>query len=198
MPTTKRQIYDEAACHIIQRGNNRQALFKEREDFEKFLSLIREYKLIYPFELYNYCLMRNHLHLLIKILKGDDLKKVMQGVFQSFRFYFRKKYGYTGYLYQGRYKSKIIQKDAYLLECARYIERNPLRAGVVENLIDYEWTSYNFYAYGASDRLLTVNPLYNSLSSDDVRRKELYKEYVSATRLYEEFIDKEFKIKQGN
>ena len=77
MPTTKREIYDEALCHIVQRGNNKQTLFKERHDFEKFLSLIKDYKSICPFELYNYCIMRNHIHLLMKIVKGRDLAKIV-------------------------------------------------------------------------------------------------------------------------
>jgi putative transposase len=195
MPTTKRQVYDEAILHIIQRGNNKQTLFKEREDFEKFLALVKDYKIVYPFELYNYCLMRNHIHLLMKILKGADLAKAMQGIFQSFRFYFRRKYKYSGYLYQNRYKSKVIKKDDYLLECARYIERNPLRARIVKDLADYEWSSYRYYAYGIANSMLTANPLYISLSSDATKRKELYKEYVLTPRIYEEILDKEFKIK---
>ena len=108
MPKAGRQIYDGAICHIIQRGNNRQEIFKEDQDYKKFLSIIKGYKWVYPFEIYNYCLMRNHIHLLIKIPTAKDLAKIMQGIFQSFRFYFGKKYNYAGYLYQGRFKSKLI------------------------------------------------------------------------------------------
>jgi len=194
MPTTSRQAYDEAVYHIVQRGNNRQSLFREEEDFEKFLTLINEYKHIYRIELYNYCLMKNHIHMLIKIFKASELPKMMQGVFQSFRFYFRKKYYYTGYLYQGRYKSRIIENDSYLLECARYIERNPLRAGIVKDLIDYKWTSYGFYAYGYKNSIITKNPLFGSLSADLLKCRELYKEYILTPRPYEEIIDNEFKI----
>lgn len=117
MPTAGRLICDGAVCHIIQRGNNRQKIFRDNGDYEKFLSLIKECKTRYDFDVYNYCLMSNHIHFLVKISHGRELSRLIQGTFQSFRFYYRRKYKYTGYLFQGRYKSKIIEKDTYLLEC---------------------------------------------------------------------------------
>ncbi len=194
MPTQRRVIYDGAVCHIIQRGNNRQKVFREEEDYKKFLSLIKEYKDKFAFELYNYCLIPNHLHLLMKIIKKDDMAKLMQGVLQSFRFYYRRKYKYTGYLYQGRYKSKLIEKDSYLLECARYIERNPLRAKIVEDLSSYKWSSYNFYANGHINDIITENPAYAALGDNVEDRQKAYREYVLTSRAYEDIIDKEFKI----
>jgi len=99
MPTQGRLIYDGAVCYIIQRGNNRQKVFREENDYWRLLYFIFKYKSKYEFDIYNYCLMSNHLHLLIKISCGRDLPKLMQGIFQSFRFYYRKKYKYTGYLF---------------------------------------------------------------------------------------------------
>lgn len=194
MPTAARLIYDGAVCHIIQRGNNRQKVFREEEDYEKFLSLVERYKIKYAFDLYNYCLMSNHLHFLIKIHCGKELSRAMQGIFQSFRFYYRKKYQYTGYLFQGRYKSKIIDKDAYLLECARYIERNPVRANVVKDPAQYKWTSYLVYARGQKSDIITENPMYTAIGNNDAERRRSYQEYVLADRIYEHIIDKEFKI----
>jgi len=194
MPAHGRIIYDGAVCHIIQRGNNRQKIFKEVEDYKKLLSLIIEYKAKFVFELYNYCLMPNHLHLLMKISKGDDLSRLMQGLFQSFRFYYKRKYKYTGYLYEGRYKSKLIEKDSYLLDCARYIERNPLRAGIVKDLSHCKWSSHLFYACGDKNDIITENPLYCALGDGIATRQKAYKEYVLTPRAYEEIIDKEFKI----
>jgi putative transposase len=194
MPTQGRIVYDGAVCHIIQRGNNRQKLFREEEDHEKLLSLIKEYKEKMAFELYSYCLMSNHLNILMKIINKNNLPKLMQGIFQSFRFYYKRKYGYTGYLYQGRYKSKLIEKDLYLLECARYIERNPLRAKIVTDLSAYRWSSYNFYAYGQKNDIITENPMYAALGNDPMARQEAYREYVLTSRAYEDIVDKEFKI----
>ena len=194
MPTQGRIIYDGAVCHIIQRGNNRQKIFREEEDYAMLLSLIKGYQDKIAFEVYNYCLMSNHLHILMKIIEKDDLSKLMQGVFQSFRFYYKRKYRYVGYLYQGRYKSKLIEKDSYLLECARYIERNPLRAGIVKDLATYKWSSYNFYVYGQKNDIITENPMYLTLDNDFIARQEAYGRYVLTPRAYEDIIDKEFKI----
>jgi putative transposase len=194
MPTQARVVYDGAICHLIQRGNNKQKIFREEDDYRKFLVFIKEYKDKFNFELYNYCLMPNHLHLLMKILKGGDLSRLMQGLLQSFRFYYKSRHDYTGYLYQGRYKSKIIEKDSYLLECARYIERNPLRAGMVKDLAHYKWSSYNFYAAGHKNDIITENPMHNILVNDTATSQKVYRDYVVSPRAYEEIMDKEFKI----
>jgi len=194
MPTCGRIVYDEAIYHIIQRGNNRQKIFRDDEDYEKFLSLFEEYRNKRAFELYNYCLMPNHIHILMKIFKKEDLAKLMQSIFQSFRFYFRKKYKYTGYLYQGRYKSKLIEAENYLLECARYIERNPLRSRLIDDLSLYKWSSYPFYANGHRNGIITENPLFCTLSADNAKRNEAYIQYVISPRPYEEILDKTFGI----
>jgi len=194
MPTCGRLIHDNAVCHIIQRGNNRQKICVDEEDFGKFLSLIDTYKAKFAFELYHYCLMANHLHLLLKIIMKDDLAKLMQGIFQSYRFYFKRKYRYSGYLYQGRYKSKLIKTDNYLLDCARYIERNPLRARIINDLSQYRWTSYPVYALGHESGIITENPLFSTLSNDGIKRRQMYRDYVIPARPYEEILDREFGI----
>ena len=194
MPTAARVIYDGAICHIIQRGNNRQKIFREDEDYVAFLGLISRYAIRYNFNLYNYCLMSNHLHLLIKIVRGKDLSKLMQGIFQSYRFYYRRKYKHTGYLFQGRYKSKIIESDSYLLECARYIEKNPVRAGIVKDLSCYKWSSYVFYACGHRNDIITENVMFSGLGSNIAERQKVYQEYVLVDRTYEDIVDKELNI----
>ncbi|MFH1791653.1 MAG: transposase [Candidatus Omnitrophota bacterium] len=194
MPKSRRVVHDGAVLHITQRGNNRQKIFRDDKDCAKFISLIRRYKKKFAFDLYNYNLMPNHPHLLMRIMKRKDLPKLMQGVLQSFRFYYKRKYGYTGYLYDGRYKSKIVDNDAYLLDCARYIERNPLRARLVKDLSKHKWSSYLFYAYGRKDSIITENPLYAALGRNESARRKAYREYVLAPRPYEDIIDKEFKI----
>jgi putative transposase len=192
MPTCGRIIHDGAVCHIMQRGNNKQKIFRDDEDYGELLSLFDEYRNEFAFELYNYCLMPNHLHLLLKIFKKEDLPKLMQGIFQSYRFYFKDKYQYTGYLYQGRYKSKLVESDSYLLDCARYIERNPLRAGIADNILQYKWSSYPFYALGQMNVRVKINPLFCTLAKDAARRREAYVEYVCRPRPYEDILDKVF------
>jgi putative transposase len=180
--------------HVVQRGNNKQTVFREEEDFEKFLSIIRKYISKFKVEIYHYCLMKNHIHILLKIFKKETLAKIMQGIFQSYRFYYKRKYGYIGYLYQGRYKSQLIQDDSYLSECGRYIERNPVRAGIVKRPYDYKWSSCKHYVYGEGDDIITENPLYESFGKTIENRRSAYREYVSTTRPYEEMVDKQFGI----
>ncbi len=179
MSIGERKVYDNTIYHIVQSGNNKETIFKEDDDFKKFLSLIQRYMGWYDFELYHYCLMSTHIHLLLKIFEKEVLAKLMQSLFQSFRLYFKAKYGYLGQLYQGRYKSKIINKDEYLLVCSRYIERNPIRAGIVRDPKDYKWSSYKFYAYsGYRNDILTENPLYSTMGADRATCESAFRNYV--------------------
>jgi putative transposase len=124
------------------RGNQKQATFIEETDFMKYLDILRHYKRKYHFRLYGYCLMPNHVHLILEIKKSGDLSKVMQGLNQTYTIWFNEKYKKVGHLWQGRYKSKVIQKDKYMLECIAYVELNPLRANIANSPFDYHWTSW--------------------------------------------------------
>jgi putative transposase len=140
--------------------------------------------------------MPNHLHILAQVIKSKDLAKLMQGVLQVYAHYFRKKYASVGFVFQNRYKSRHIDSDAYLLECGRYIERNPLRAGLVSDLSGYPWSSFLFYAKGIpSDIIKFPNPLYASLGITDLERHARYSERVLEIRPYEHIVDKEFRIR---
>ena len=190
MPRLARKFYDGAVYHIIQRGNNKNKIFIEKQDYSRFLRLISKYKEKYSFELYNYCLMTNHVHLLIRIIKKENMPKLFQGLFQSFQYHHRRKYDYCGSLYQNRYKSILVENDAYLLECARYIERNPLRGKIADSIDEYKWSSYNFYVNGEKNKIITPNPLYISLAKTTTKRRKLYVNYVLNPRPYEELLDK--------
>ena len=194
MPRVKRLVGDDSVFHIIQRGNNKQSIFSEEEDFKEFLSIVGRYIAKFKVEIYHYCLMKNHIHILLKIFKKETLAKIMQGVFQSYRFYYRRKYGHTGYLYQGRYKSELIQDDSYLSECGRYIERNPVRAKIVKGPDEYKWSSCKYYTSGQKDDIITEDPLYENFGNTIKRRRANYKEYVSTPRAYEEILDRQFEI----
>jgi len=189
MPRLQRQICDEGIYHIAQRGNNKNKIFLDEDDYKEFLSLLKRYKHKYLFELYHYCLMKNHIHLLVKIIKKKDMAKLFQGIFQSFQYHHRRKYNYCGSLYQNRYKSILIQTESYLLECGRYIERNPLRAQIVNSPGRYRWSSYLFYATGERNMVITPNPLYAELAKTIQKRRKLYIDYVSQARPYEELLD---------
>ena len=192
MPSSARVVYDNAVYHIVQRGNNKQDIFKDEKDFKRFLSIIRRYIRKYNVQVYHYCLMLNHVHLLVKITRRECLAKMMQSILQSYRLYYGNKYGYVGHLYQGRFKSKLIEDDSYLLECGRYVERNPARAGLVAKPDEYPWSSCIFYTFGKRNSIITANPLYGSFGNSIKDRQVGYNDYISTPRPYEEIIDKEF------
>ncbi len=188
MPRKPRRLTESGIYHIITRGNNRQSLFRKVEDFDYYLELIQLLKEEYLFELYHYCLMTNHTHLLIKFFDEEALQKLMQRINLTYAKYYRRQYHYHGHVFQDRFKSFPIESESYLLECGRYIERNSLKAKMVQDLKDYPYSSYCYYAYDQEGPVLTPNPLYLELSSDPSTRQLKYREYLLQSRPYEEFI----------
>lgn len=189
MPRIGRVVCDNAVYHILNRGHDRRKLFSSPEDFKAFKELIARYKQRFQFDIYHYCLMSNHFHLLLRVAKGVELSPLMKGISQSYSFHHKRHYKLSGYLFQNRYKSIPILKDSYLMECGRYIERNPVRAKITDDPGAYYWSSYHFYAKGRLDVIITPDPLYQDLSVIEAERRRLYIEYVSASRPYEDLLD---------
>ncbi len=144
MPRSARLKSESGMYHIIMRGINRQILFWDEKDFIRFIQTLEKYKNICEFNLYAYCLMDNHLHLLLREGK-EPLETVMRRICGSYVFWYNKKYDRIGYLFQDRFKSEPVENDEYFLAVLRYIFQNPLRAGMVENIKDYTWTNYKDY-----------------------------------------------------
>lgn len=196
MSRDARRLVDEGNYHIVTRGIDRRVLFRDKSDNQYFLDIIRANLVRFEISIFHYCLMVNHIHLLVKVTRATDLPKFMQIVLQGYAYYFRKKYLSVGFIFQNRYKSRLINNDAYLLECGRYIERNPLRARIVLDLSKYHWSSYSIYAKGEQDGIVKLlNPVYLDLAGTDEKRREAYIDYVSQGRPYEDILDKEFHIK---
>lgn len=158
MPRRTRLLIPNACYHIIQRGNQKQNIFLEGADFEKYLEILLRYKRKYDFKLYAYCLMPNHIHLIVEVKNGNDLAKIMQGVSLTYTLWFNKKYGKVGHLWQGRFKNMVIQKDRYLIDCLNYIEYNPVRANLVLSPLDYMWSSWKYRTLNISSSLLNMLP----------------------------------------
>ena len=142
---------------------------------------------MHKFLLHHYVLMKNHIHLCITMTQDTDLAKMMQGLQLSYNYYLRNKRDYVGYLWQGRFNSKIIGDDLYLLTAGLYIERNPVKAGIVDNPEDYPWSSYRCYALGESDPLIDPSPLYNDLRKSTGGRQKEYRELM-ATKIKELYV----------
>jgi len=170
--TTERVVYmarggrvliEHACYHIVARGNQKQVIFKENDDFDKFLGIVKMAKKKYTIKIYAYCLMPNHVHLLIDPSDSYEISKFMHWINRGYTAYFNTKYEKVGHLWQGRFKSKPIVKDNYLFHCASYIEMNPLRAGLVTDISNYLWTSYNERCLLSDTSRLDDIMLYNIL-----------------------------------
>ena len=192
MPRRPRQLVDDGCYHLIARGNNRQFVFQEAGAFRHFLTLLARAKAKYPAKLYHYCLMSNHLHLLLQIAQAEQLPTFMQGLLQGYGRWFKAQQRYVGHVWQGRYKSPRVAEESYYLEAGRYIERNPLRAKLVRDLKDYAWSSYPFYAFGATDPLVDPDPYYDRLGATAEQRQEAYRDFVRLETPYANVLDHHF------
>ena len=189
MPRPPRPLLDGGCYHVIARGNNRQFIFAETKAFQYFLALLGRAKARYPAKLYHYCLMSNHIHLLLAIACGTELPKFMQCVLQGYGRWYQHRVGQVGHVWQGRYKSPLVAQDSYFLEAGRYIERNPLQAKLVTELQEYPWSSYPFYAHGTPSPLVDEDPYYAQLGPNPYRRQEAYREFVRRASPYTHVLD---------
>lgn len=154
MSNVKRILMEHACYHIITRGNQKQKVFRCQEDYLIYLSLLRRFKRKYKFRVYAYCLMPNHIHILGEIENHLLLSNFMHDLNRTYTFYFNNDHKKVGHLWQGRFKSMIITKDRYLVDCINYIELNPLRANLVKQLSEYLWSSYNARVLGKDDKII--------------------------------------------
>ena len=189
MPRKTRALLDGGYYHLIARGNNRLFVFPIEGGFERFTHLLAASKQKYSWRLAHYCLMSNHLHLLGQLAQGVTLPKLMQFLLFEYSRWYRTQTGYVGHLWQGRYKSPLVAADSYFLECGRYIERNPVRAGIVERPEDYRWSSYRYYAFGDADPLVDEDPFYVTLGANPMSRQQRYREFVSLKGPYDHLVD---------
>lgn len=150
-----REWYPGAVYHIMNRGNRRGDLFREEEDYVRYLKILAIARGRFPFRLLGYCLMTNHVHLLIETLE-DPHWRIIQYAHRSYCVYFNKKYNLIGHLFQGRYTDEIVEEDSYELEVSRYIHLNPVRANMVERPADYPWSSYGLYAGQVEETVIPV------------------------------------------
>jgi putative transposase len=188
MPRRQRELEDGGIYHVYSRGNNRQRLFRGEADFEKYLELLKRSRERYAFRLYHYCLMSNHVHLLLEIMCGKDLARVMHDLQLGYARYYKKQYKYTGHLYQGRYRSPRIPGESYYLQCGRYIERNPVKTGLVSQAEDYKYSSAAYYVLGQRNDLITPNRYYAGMGRTETERQAAYRELVRLEEPYSDMV----------
>lgn len=181
MPRQPRPIADGLVYHALNRGNNRHCVFADDADHFAFLHALAQTQLRYPFALFAYALMGNHFHLVLRPGPGQSISRILQSLTVAHTWRYHRRHGSSGHVWQGRFKSPVIQQDAHLLTVLRYVEANPLRAGLVADLADYPWTSYAAHGFGRPDPLLTEPPGWSNLpGADAAARQAWWREWVHA------------------
>lgn len=164
--------------HLIQRGNNRQVIFADESDFKAYLHWLQEYSEKYSVAVHAWCLMTNHVHLLSQGEADDSVSKMMQSIGRQYVRYFNHKYQRTGTLWEGRFRSCLVDAESYLFELYRYIELNPVRASMVDSPDEYPWSSYRINALGIESELCTPHERYLALGRSRAERQKSYRAMI--------------------
>jgi REP element-mobilizing transposase RayT len=180
MPVSRqpRKLSESGLYHVVFRGVNHCHLFEEKEDFAKLFEILASIKEELPFELYAYCLLDNHVHLLIKENAPKELVSVMRRLLSPYAVYFNRKYGRSGALIADRYKSECVESNEYLLVLIRYIHQNPVRAGMATRIDSYSWSSYNVYL-GKREGLVNTDFVLGMFAGNQQKARE---EFISFHR----------------
>lgn len=190
MARQPRIIIPDQPVHIMHRGNNRQDIFINDEDRQRFLQYVNTSLNATGCKLHAYVLMTNHFHFLLTPPNGEALSRFIQSLGRHYVRYFNAEYKRSGTLWEGRYKSCLIDSDSYLLTCYRYIEENPVRAGMINSPEQYSWSSYRYNGLGESDSLITEHQNYTRLANEKAQRLMMYKGFFTEIPLK----DKEIKL----
>jgi len=174
MARLPRLVLPNHPLHIMHRGNNRQDIFESEEDMIRIKEDIQYGLEKSSCQLHAYVIMTNHLHLLITPESKEQLAIFMQAMANKYVRYFNAKHNRTGTIWEGRYKSCLVDSDAYLFTLYKYIEMNPIKANMVESLNDYPWSSYAHHALGREDNLISEHAQYQALGKDALARSEAY------------------------
>jgi len=172
--------------HVIQRGVNRSLCFGTDADRRLYLDLLAEHAAAQKAQVHAYVLMSNHVHLLLT--PGDDwaVSRMMKAIGERYVRQFNKAHRRTGTLWEGRFRSSIVDSQSYLFTCQRYIELNPVRAGLVTHPSQYRWSSYRANAEGVDSALITPHPLFLSIAQEDEERRRAYRALFTAELTSEE------------
>ncbi len=181
MPRPRRVVLPSVPLHIIQRGNNRIPCFAAPNDYLAYLDMLGECAFDCGCAVHAYVLMTNHVHLLLSPDADDSVSTMMQRLGRRYVLYFNRRHARTGTLWEGRFRSSLIQDERYLMVCHRYIELNPVRACMVDGPSDYRWSSHRANAFGQQDSLLTPHALYTRLGKDATARQIAYRHLFNET-----------------
>lgn len=197
MPRRPRLVLPNIPLHLIQRGNNRQACFFADEDYLFYLDWLAKYAGKAGCRIHAYMLMTNHVHLLVSAQRDAAPGEMMKALGQRYVQYVNRTYRRSGTLWEGRFRSCLTQAEDYLLACQRYIELNPVRAGMVEHPADYRWSSYRANAQGEGNSLTVPHEVYAALGADAASRQAAYRD-LFRYELEPGLVDEIRRATQGN
>lgn len=178
MPRPIRMCVPGLPHHIVQRGNNKQATFFADQDYLQYLSFLGDAASKHGVAVHAYVLMTNHVQLLVTPRESTSLSLVVQFLGRRYVTYVNKKYSRTGTLWEGRFRSSIVDTELYCLACYRYIELNPVRAAMVDTPAEYRWSSYRSNGLGRSDSLVTPHTVYLALAETRTERAARYRRII--------------------
>lgn len=176
MPRRARVLLPGVPLHLIQRGNNHSACFFAEEDYLFYLEHLADQARKHDCAIHAWCLMTNHVHLLLTPASPESAGMLMKGLGQRYVQYVNRTYRRSGTLWEGRFRSCLMQEESYVLACYRYIEMNPVRAEMVEHPAEYRWSSYRVNAQAEQSALIKQHSLYQALGEADGPRAESYRE----------------------
>jgi putative transposase len=173
-----RLVADGLVYHALNRGNNRAPVFFESCDYLAFLESLRQTKERFPFRLFAYCLMTNHYHLVLQPEAGQNISRILQSLTVAHTWHYHRRCRTSGHVWQGRFKSPVIQDDEHLLTVLRYVESNPLRARMVSDLAAYPWSSYVCHGLGKSIAWVDETPAWTQLGRTDQHRQRHWRKWL--------------------
>jgi putative transposase len=189
MPRGRRLQISGLTQHVFNRGNNRCDIFRADRDYAFFLHLLREAALEHELDIHSYSLMTNHFHFVGTPRQAPAVSMAMQVAGSRYVRYFNRRYSRTGTLFEGPFKSMFIDTETYWFTCMRYVEFNPVRAGLVSDPAEYRWSSYRANALGVEDQVIVPHSLYVALGESPASRqrswRELCREAITSEQLFE-------------
>jgi putative transposase len=203
MPRKPRMYVAGVPCHVVQRGNNRNACFFADDDYLFFREVLADACQRYRVDVHAYVLMTNHVHLLLTPRAVDGVSRVMQSLGRRYVQYVNKSYRRTGTLWESRHKASLVDAEAYLLTCHRYIEMNPVAAGMVQPPGEYRWSSFANSTWGEHDSPLSPHPLYLALGTSREACQTRYRSLFAEGQLSQDMVHEirtalDFSVPLGN
>ena len=179
MPYPMRQCFEGTVLHVVTRGDNRERIFVNDIDRRGFLHALQTYATDFRISILAYALMPNHIHLIARQNGTDTLSRFMHSLTIKYTKYFNKQYSRVGHVFQGRFRSRVIETDSYLLVASRYVHLNPVKAGLADHPLRYSWSSYKVYAEGTETHsLVDCDLILGLMGTDRAQQRLRYRDFV--------------------